>query len=144
MKNFILFLIICTPSLSYAAYSEEYIQKSIKNENVYYCFEGDSNLKFAFDQYRGRITHFPFKQYNKVKLLRSERIDDENPVFKNTYAELKRGRQIAMFSITLQHNDVWDAEYKLSKTNKETSLKEARFNLVRLSSMCYADLNNSD
>lgn len=132
-------------SQSYAAsYTEEYISESIKNEMVYYCFEGDSNLKIAFDSYRARITHFPFKKYNTVKRIKTERIDSDHPVFTDTYAEFVNTQKVAIFSITKHHNEVWDAEYKNLITGKKTTLNEVRFDLKLLGSMCFADIINNE
>jgi hypothetical protein len=92
MENFLrkmkLFLIILClfSTASYAKYSEEYIFQAIENEKVFYCMEdGASKQKVVFDRYRNRLYHYPFNNFNKVKILNYERIDDENPVYRTTY-----------------------------------------------------------
>lgn len=142
MKVFVVILCLFS-TFSYAEYSDKYISQSIKNEKVFYCFKDDTlKHKIVFDRYRNRLYHYPFDNYNNVKILKSERIDDENPVYKTTYNEIFKKKRIATFTLTTQGNDFWEATYNENTQKKSSSLDSTTYDLNKLDAICFDDLNN--
>lgn len=143
MKNLYLIFLLVVSCNIYANYPDSYIYDSIKRQRVYHCFASkESNVRIAYDGNKYNIYHYPFTNYHNIKWIKSEKIDDEYPMFRDTYAELFHNRKIATLKITSQGNDILEAFYKGNKS-KEISLYESSFDLTGINAICFNDINQT-
>lgn len=136
--SLIAFLPIFISSIAYADISDKFIYDRIDKGMVYNCFTStDMKLQIAVDRARNRISHAPFSAYNKIKLIKSEKEDDVNPLFTDTYIELHGRKKIGTFTITFQGNDVWEASYKIPRSNTSIKLNTSNYDIGTLNAICY-------